>query len=121
MHDISLASLVLPPGILDYFTISKVSQSETAITIHLNENNSKPVEFVNDRLVSKGFFDEIKVQDFPLRGKAVYLFIKRRRWINETSGDIVYRNWEYVAKGTRMTKEFAAFLKAIARYKASKL
>lgn len=121
MHDQSLASLVLPSGILDYFTITKVSQSETEITIHLSENSSKPLEFVNDRLVSKGFFDEIKVQDFPLRGKAVYLFIKRRRWVNESSGDIVYRNWEHVAKGTRMTKEFAAFLKAIARYKAGKL
>ena len=51
---------------------------------------------------------------------ASYLHIKRRRWVNERTGDVVYRNWNMVAKGTRMTQEFAAFLKAIARYQASK-
>ncbi len=31
-------------------------------------------------------------------------------------GKIYQRNWELVAQGTRMTKEFAAFLKVIHRY-----
>jgi hypothetical protein len=75
---------------------------------------------VSDKLTSKGFFDEITVQDFPIRGKASYLHIKRRKWINETTGDIVFRDWNMVAKGTRMTHEFASFLKVISRYQASK-
>lgn len=115
-EDLALVSLVLPTGILDYFLISKVIQDPQSIRIHLQEKNEKPDEYKASKLVSKGFFDEIQVQDFPIRGKAVYLLIKRRRWVEETTGNIVYRNWEHVAKGTRMTKEFAAFLKAIARY-----
>jgi hypothetical protein len=79
-----------------------------------------PAEFAPAKLTSKGFFDEITVQDFPIRDMKSYLHIKRRRWINESTGDIVYRNWNMVAKGTRMTHEFASFLKEIARYKASK-
>jgi hypothetical protein len=36
------------------------------------------------------------------------IYIKRRRWTNKTTGEI-QRDWLLVAKGTRMTQEFAAF------------
>lgn len=117
----SLLNAFLPKGILEYFTITKVDQLEELINIHLEEKNVIPAEYANDKLTSKGFYDEIKVQDFPIRGKRVYLYIKRRRWINETRGTIVMRNWELVAKGTRMTQDFASFLKVISRYQAGKL
>jgi hypothetical protein len=45
--------------------------------------NSIPKEHRQNKLSSKGFFDEITVQDFPIRGHQVYLHIKRRRWLNE--------------------------------------
>lgn len=117
----SLLNAFLPKGILEYFAITKVDQLEELINIHLEEKNVIPAEYANDKLTSKGFYDEIKVQDFPIRGKRVYLYIKRRRWINETRGTIVMRNWELVAKGTRMTQDFASFLKVISRYQAGKL
>jgi hypothetical protein len=116
-----LANIVLPQGILDYFTISNIVQTKETLSIYLNEQNILPQEYVNDKLSSKGFYDEIKVQDFPIRGRNVYLMIKRRRWLNETTGNIVMRNWEVVAKGTRMTQEFASFLKVISRYQAGEL
>ena len=118
---LSLAKVVLPRGILEYFTLSNIVQTEEMLSIYLNEKNIIPEEYANDKLSSKGFYDEIKVQDFPIRGKEVYLYIKRRRWLNENTGTIVMRNWEVVAKGTRMTKDFAAFLKVISRYQAGKL
>ena len=118
---LSLANLVLPSGILEFFTISNIVQSEEMLSIYLNEKNLIPKEYESDKLSSKGFYDEIKVQDFTIRGKEVYLYIKRRRWLNESTGNIVMRNWEVVAKGTRMTKDFAAFLKVISRYQAGKL
>lgn len=118
---VNLAKLLLPADISEFFFISDVIQSKESITIYLEENDTHPIEYVDDKLVSKGFFESITVQDFPLRGKSVFLNIRRRRWTNETTGDIVWRDWEVVAKGTRMTKEFAAFLKAISRYQAGKL
>jgi hypothetical protein len=119
MPDVSLLEMILPEGLLKYFDVSKFKKEEASYRIYLSEKNIPPIEFSSDKLVSKGYFDEITVQDFPIRGKASYLHIKRRRWLNETTGDIVYRDWNIVAKGTRMTHEFAAFLKAIARYQAS--
>ncbi len=118
---LDIAQFVLPDGLLEYFNINDIKQSQKELYIYLEEKNDTPQEYKSDKLTSKGFFEEIKVQDFPIRGKGVYLLIKRRKWLNEDTGAIVSRNWELVAKGTRMTKEFAAFLKVISRYQASKL
>ena len=114
-------NLVLPKGILDYFTVSNIEQTEENVNIYLSEKNIVPQEYIKDKLVSKGFFDEIRIQDFPLRGKDVFLLIKRRRWFNESTGNSVFRNWDMVAKGTRMTKEFASFLKVISGFQTGKL
>lgn len=120
MPDTSFIELILPNGLLNYFEVTQITKEEESFKIYLSEKNTPPKENASDKLTSKGFFDEITVQDFPIRGKAAYLHIKRRKWINETTGDIVFRDWNMVAKGTRMTHEFASFLKAIARYQASK-
>ena len=56
------------------------------------------------------------IQDFPLRGNTVYLHVKRRRWFDNKTKQVVQRDWQLVAQGTRMTEEFAAFLKEISRY-----
>lgn len=111
--DNNFISLLLPEGLLSYFNLSHYTISGQEVCLYLDENNEVPDEYRNDKLQSKGFFDEITVQDFPLRGKAVFLHIRRRRWLNQTTGEIVFRDWNMVAKGTRMTKEFASFLKAI--------
>jgi transposase len=64
------------------------------------------------------YFEEITVQDFPIRGHQVYLHITRRRWLNEDTGKIVFRDWNLVADGTRVTQEFASFLKEINRFQS---
>ena len=116
-----LASLILPEGILTYFEVAAVEKSEEEYWISLMEKELTPTEFLGHKLSSKGFFEEVTIKDFPIRGKACYLKVKRRRWLNETMNEVVSRDWELVAKGTRMTKEFAAFLKAVHRYESSKL
>lgn len=44
------------------------------------------------------------------------LHIKRRRWTETKTGNIIQRDWSLIAKGTRMTQDFAEFLKKICRY-----
>jgi len=108
--------LLLPLGVLDYFEIINIEQTKSDTSIYLQEKNIIPEEYTGRRLESKGFYEDSRVQDFPLRGKVVYLIVRRRRWIDKDTGDIVIRHWELVAKGTRMTQEFATFLKGISRY-----
>ena len=119
--DKNFLDLILPQGILEYFLLTDFTSSTSEIRLYLEEKNVIPEEYQGDKLTSKGFFDEITVQDFPLRGKAVYLHIRRRRWLNQTTGAVVFRDWNMVAQGTRMTTEFASFLKAISGYQAGKL
>lgn len=119
--DKNFLDLILPQGILEYFLLTDFTSSSSEISLYMEEKNVIPEEYGSDKLLSKGFFDEITVQDFPLRGKAVYLHIRRRRWLNQTTGAVVFRDWNMVAQGTRMTTEFASFLKAISGYQAGKL
>lgn len=110
-----LVKLLLPEGLLNYFEVTKVKTINHEILIYIEELNNPPIEFSDDKLLSKGFLPEICIQDFPLRGKKVLLYIKRRRWLNTGTNDVVLRDWNIVQSGTRITTEFASFLKEISR------
>ncbi len=111
MKAIDLLSYYLPERLLDYFDITQVNTSNNQYLIDIEEKNLPPEQYKKSKFQSKGFYEPIKVQDFPIRGKACYLRIKRRRWTNLDTGDIVSRDWELVAKVTRTTSDFATFLK----------
>lgn len=111
-----LAKFLLPEGLLDFFNLDEVYKTDEGFHIHLVEKNIVPKEYSNQKLLSKGFLPEIKIQDFPLRGKAVFLHIKRRRWLLEATGEIVSRDWKLISSGTRITQEFADFLKGLLRH-----
>lgn len=108
--------MMLPEVLVDYFEITKGEKKGEVLHLYFTELNIIPEEFASDKLVSKGFHNEITIQDFPLRGFQVYLHISRRRWLNATTNQVVSRDWDLVAKGTRLTSEFAAFLKELSRY-----
>ena len=59
---------------------------ETKITIYKFTPQVFTLTHSHLHLHSKGFFPEIEVQDFPIRGKAVYLRVKRRRWEDPETG-----------------------------------
>ena len=115
MHDSfkALMPLIIPQGVSDYFEMTHYTQEAGRLDIFLEEMNVIPEEFQKNKLTSKGFFEPVTLQDFPIRGQQVYLHVKRRRWLNQDSNKVVSRNWELVAKGTRITQDFAAFLKGI--------
>ena len=113
-----IIQFLLPEFILENFELTTIDRQEGVFHIHLTEKNTDDRDSERENLLSKGFFAPITVQDFPLRGHKVFLHIKRRRWLNTQTGKVVYRDWTQVEKGTRMTGEFAAFLKEISRYKA---
>lgn len=113
---IELLKLFLPEMLVEHFDLIKSSQDGEVLHLYFEEQNKAPLEHQDKMLMSKGFHDEITVQDFPLRGKHVFLHIKRRRWTDKQTNDIVQRDWNLVAKGSRMTEEFADFLKEISRF-----
>lgn len=108
--DISGYSLLLPSGLLDYFEIINVSQSDTQVLIYVEEKNNLTANLACC-YESKGFYPAVVVNDFPLRGKSLLLNLRRRRWINKQTGGYYNRDFSLIAEGTRITQEFAFFLK----------
>lgn len=113
---LDLLKLILPSMLVEHFDLVKSDQLDSKLNLYFEEKSTVPKEFKSLQLVSKGFHKEVIIQDFPLRGKFVFLHVKRRRWTNKQTGKVVQRDWNVVAKGTRMTVEFASFLKSINKY-----
>jgi len=103
--------LLLPEGILTYFDVTHVDRTSTVILIYLDEKDLSEAERKGKHFQSKGFYPGSTIHDFPLRGKSLVLHVRRRRWLDLDTGNPFMRDWEVVAKGTRLTEEFASFLK----------
>lgn len=118
-----LYSHFLPANLLDYFELVNIkeqidkSDMATALYIELEEKNIIPNGYKSEDYESKGFYPVKTIQDFPIRGKAVYLLIKRRRWRLKTNiNETIYRDYTFIAKGSKLTNELSDFLKDTHRY-----
>jgi hypothetical protein len=121
--DKDIISNFLPEGLLAHFSIidvlvlGDVTSKKMFFEIHLEEHNEILGPYDKGQYESKGF-TEITIQDFPIRGKAVYLKIKRRRWRHkEHPNEIIRNDFSFVAEGSGFTKELSDFLKGTGRYK----
>jgi hypothetical protein len=107
-----LAQVVLPAQILEYFVVTGVEQTSTEIHIGLDEQMNEKLSN-DENIESKGFMEAVSVTDFPIRDHKVILKIRRRRWLDTRTGKsfTLPIDLDVVAKGTRYSKEFGAFLK----------
>ena len=55
------------------------------------------------------------MQYFPIRGKAVYLILRKRRWRDKVTRKEISNHYNFVAKGSKLTEEISAFLKGTGR------
>ena len=108
-----LIRLLLPEELFDYFTVISIKVEDKAVHVYLDEIDNKPEAYLNEKLTSKGFHAEVIIQDFPIRKKAVFLHVRRRKWLVEATGELVSKSWDLTAEGTRYTKSFADFLKGL--------
>ena len=105
-----LAHIVLPEEVLLSFEIIDIRQDDIEIHIHLDEKVSEEIKD-NPNFESKGFLPEVTITDFPIRDHKVLLKIRRRRWIDLSTGKSFSTPISLTAEGTRYSKEFASFLK----------
>lgn len=117
----SLLDHVLPIELIEHFSIIKIQdlcdlKTKTVfINVELEEKNNLPSGYNSSMYESKGFLSVKKVQDFPLRGKAVYLNIKRRRWRHKETKKGIKSDYSFIAEGAKLTKDLADFLKGTGR------
>jgi len=113
---IDLAKYILPEEIFKYFLLTKVEEVGNSLHFYLEEINILPEEYFGEAMESKGFHKECVIKDFPLRDKALYLHVRRRRWLKKSTGEVVSRDWDLLAEGTHYTQGFASFLKVLIGY-----
>jgi hypothetical protein len=112
----------LPAGLLEHFTITSIEEKDEESTkskiieIGLEEINRIPTGYDSGQYESKGFYPVKLIQDFPIRGKAVYLAIKRRRWRHKNNpNEIIQNDYTLIAEGSKITQELSDFLKGTGR------
>ena len=109
----AVLKLILPEFLVEHFEIKKIDQIGKRLDLYLEEKSELPEEFEATNVIGHGFHKQSVIKDFPLRGKQVLLHVTRRRWLNKQTNEIISRDWKIIAQGTRITKEFAFFLKGI--------
>jgi len=113
---------ILPEQLLSHFSVTSVielcdiSNKTMFLEIHLEEDNELRSPYESSEYHSKGFSSTSCIQDFPLRGKAVYLRIKRRRWRHKSTKKDLLNDYTFIAQGAKLTKELSDFLKGTGRY-----
>lgn len=111
---VQLAMLVLPPEVSASFELVRVEVESvvdgTMLHIYLDEYNRPPSG--KGKLRPNGFYPESIIRDFPIRDQKVSLHVRRRRWLDDHDTS-VSTDWTLVERGTRYSKEFAAFLKGM--------
>lgn len=109
----TLLETIFPRVIVENFDIVSIQhdvKSET-LHIHIDEKKIIPAEFSSRRVVFNGFTSSKKIQDYPIRGNAVYLHIRRRKWLDTETNEILTKTYSIAFEGTQLTKEFVSFLK----------
>ena len=103
-------------SITDYKLINNIERKEDYWLIEFEKKNELPNGYSTTEYESKGFIGSKLIQDFPLRGKAVFLRVKKRRWRHKQTGAVIKRDFSFIAEGSKFTKELSDFLKDASGY-----
>ncbi len=104
--------------IRDFQTLCRIETKTEFWLIVFEEKNDMPNGYTSLEYESKGFMESKSIQDFPLRGKAVYLHVKKRRWRHKKTGEVIKRDFSFMADGSKFTQELSDFLKGASGYAA---
>lgn len=108
------ASMFVPEEILEHFEVVSIESKDEEYVLRLEEDKDRlPQEILRKKkAVLDGFCRVLELQTFPVKGKAVYLHLYRRRWKEKGGGERNFHNeYDFHAKGMKATREFGAFLK----------
>ncbi len=85
-----LRAIILPEVLIDNFDINhRFEKSDTRFDIWLDEKKEQLREDkYNKAIISYGFGDYRTIQDYPIRGRATYLHVRKRKWIDKSTGEI---------------------------------
>ena len=109
-----LLSIHVPREYLAYFDLTTVlNKSDCWELVLVEREDLIPTLLEGKESVLDGFCNPISVLTQSFSMKKILLVVKRRRWKEKGSDKHHSNSYELHEKGIKMTKYFAAFLKAI--------
>ena len=113
MKSEQLLRAILPDVLIDNFDVVNFEKTDSRFDIWLDE---KKVRLKEDRrngdIIAYGFGEYHAIRDFPIRGRATYLHVRKRKWPDKPNGEIFSYDLDLSEyDGTRLNTEFVAFLK----------
>lgn len=105
--------MFLPQGLGELFAMVRFERTDQAYDIWLDEKKERSGEDRhNPNIVARGYTEYVVIQDYPLRGRPVYLHMRKNKWWNKLTNEIFSYNLDLPNEdGTRLSAEFVAFLK----------
>jgi hypothetical protein len=97
-----LLEKIFPSELVEYFELTNyielcsIADKLEYVIIDFTERNEFPNGYSFDEYETKDFMSSKLIQDFPIRGKGVYLRIRKRRWRHKQIGAIIKRNYSFI-------------------------
>ena len=117
-----LASFFLPEGMLDWFDVVRMEETDNdnpsheldvlypkVLHIYLDERDTRQGEELG--LTANGFTEPKVIHDYPARSRKLVLHVRRRRYLDADGNSVILCNYPLAAEGTRLSVEFGAFFK----------
>lgn len=113
MKQLEVLKTVFPELITDNFEFIDYKESDTLLEYWLDEREYMSREDYKRGCVRPYGFTECRtIQDFPIRGHAVYLHVRRRKWLDRSTGEIFSYTYDNLSEaGSKLCPEFVSFLK----------
>lgn len=114
-HEVMWA--LLAEGLEGLFDIESYEKTDQVFRIVLIEKNIIPPlpEKYHGKRVINTVMKPSTVDYFPLKGRKGELILKRRMWKFENVEEMLKRDIDICAEGTKLEKDFAVFLKEMDR------
>lgn len=111
----NIFELIFPRDIFEWFDLTEGKEEGKVACFTFIEKDIPPLtEEQKEKKIIVRKFHNIKVSDFPLRGRKMLIF-RRRYWKIEGESKYLKRDIKITHSGTQLEKEFAVFLKGRSR------
>ena len=108
-----LLKMLLPEVLIENFDVVDSQRNENRLDLYFDEKKVQTREDKKDSsIIAYGFGEYHQIQDFPIRGRATYLHVRKRKWLDKGSGEIFSYTWDLSEYDeTKLNAEFVSFLK----------
>lgn len=108
----SILQLIISEDILKDFQVEQVKELPEHIELILHEKKDRVPEALKEKkAVLDGFCNPFELQSFPLKGKALFIKLYRRRWKEKGTQKHYSNQYDLNDEGVKATRQFGAFLK----------